>query len=341
MNTRLSSRAAKPREPLQVILLTGFLGAGKTTLLRHWIKNAQHRTSQLGVVMNDFGSVSVDSLLVAQPDLPLEQIGGGCICCADEQSLADAIAKLIKTRRCQNIVLETSGLADPGATIELLTDPAVATKAVLRGVATVVDAEAIRRNPLLTDGSAALWEAQVRVADWLLLSKCDQLPRAEVERAARAVRRVNPKAKLFFLPAQIPTPAEFLIDAAESRVPAAWLKRRRAGRHIKHLHTSYQTTGFQFTKAADETAFSQFLEQLDPQEVTRAKGFVRLRGLAGVFSFHYTQGRYAYSQYEGDAKPKTVAVFIGPKLDPDKYVDQLEVAFNPPRRNKPARRPRS
>ena len=107
------------------------------------------------------------------------------------------------------------------------------------------------------------------------------------------------------------------------------MRRRRS---VRHAHQSYQTCGFQFTRAAHGPAFTEFLDGLDPAEVVRAKGFVRLRGCGRqLFSFHYVLGRHCVEPYEGAARPKTVAVLIGPRLKPDKYLEQLETVFEPPR----------
>ncbi len=325
MKTRMESSPTC----VPLLLLTGFLGSGKTTLLRHWLSCGLHRTCGLGVVMNDFGPVSVDSLLVAQPDLPLEQIGGGCICCSDEQSLGDAITTLTNSRRVRAIVVETSGLADPAATIELLHDPALMERVRLHGVITVVDAEAVAR-PGLDGMDAGLWRAQIRFANWLLLSKCDCLAAGEVARVETAVRRLNPHARVFRLPACTPEPLALLHTGdgnGNASGVAAAMRRRRS---VRHAHQSYQTCGFQFTRAAHGPAFTEFLDGLDPAEVVRAKGFVRLRGCGRqFFSFHYVQGRHVVEPYDGKARPKPVAVFIGPRLNPDKYLEQLEVVFDP------------
>ncbi len=311
-----------------MLLLTGFLGSGKTTLLRHWLNCGLHRTCGLGVVMNDFGPVSIDSLLVAQPDLPLEQIGGGCICCADEQSLDDAVAKLTGSSRVRAIVVETSGLADPAATIELLHDPALAQHVRLQGVITVVDAEAAAR-PGLDGVDAGLWRAQIRFANWLLLSKCDLVAPVQVRRVESQLRRLNPEARILRLPERTPEPAVFFNGVnGHSSLPSSGALRRRRG--IRHTHHAYQTIGFQFTRAAHGPSFAAFLNGLDATEVARVKGFIRLRGHGRrLFSFHYVLGRHCLEPYEGTAKPKTVAVFIGPRLNPDKYLEQLEAVFEP------------
>ena len=316
--------------PIPVLLLTGFLGAGKTTLLRHWLRCGLHRTCGLGVVMNDFGPVSVDSLLVAEPDLPLETMGGGCICCSDEQNLGDAVAQLAQNSRVRALVVETSGLADPAATIELLHEPAVTKSVRLQGVLTVVDAEAVAR-PGLDGMDPGLWRAQIRFANWLLLSKCDRLSSAEVERVETAVRRINPHAKVHRLPECSPEPLALLNDQTGNGQPAsAPAKRRR--RSVRHAHQSYQTCGFQFTRAANRTALERFLERLDPAQVVRAKGFVRLRGFPRQwFTFHYVLGRHALEPYRGAEAPNPVGVFIGPQLNPDRVLRRIERVFTPRR----------
>lgn len=313
-----------------LLLLTGLLGSGKTTLLRHWLSCGLHRTCGLGVVINDYGPVSVDSLLVAQPDLPLATIGGGCICCSDEQSLGDAVTKLADHRHVRALVVETSGLADPAATIELLHDPALSGRVRLEGVLTVVDAEAVA-HPGLDGVDAGLWRAQIRFANWLLLSKCDRLSPAEVARVEAAVRRLNPHARVYRLPECTPEPLALLSTNTGTAQPAPAPVRRR--RNVRHAHQSYQTCGFQFSRAASREALLRFLERTDPAQIVRAKGFVRLRGFPRQwFTFHYVLGRHALEPYRGPEAPHPVGVFIGPQLDPDRVLRRLQRVFPPTRR---------
>jgi hypothetical protein len=102
-----------PPSPLPVILLTGFLGSGKTTLLLRWLSEAPATGLRLGVVMNEFGAESVDSQLINRAGLPLQQVAGGCVCCAPDNELPNAVIRLVQEGNCDYLVVETSGLADP------------------------------------------------------------------------------------------------------------------------------------------------------------------------------------------------------------------------------------
>jgi G3E family GTPase len=256
-------------------------------------------------------------------------MGGGCICCADEQSLGDAVTTLAGNGRVRALVVETSGLADPAATIELLHDPALAKRVRLQGVITLVDAEAVAR-PGLDGMDAGLWRAQIRFANWLLLSKCDRLAPEEVARVETAVRRVNPHARVFRLPECAPQLMTLLnANAANGELPLG-LGRRRSG--VRHAHQSYQTCGFQFPRAANRGALGRFLEKLDPAQIVRAKGFVRLRGFPPQwFAFHYVLGRHALEPYRGTEAPKPVGVFIGPRINADRILRRLDRVFAPRR----------
>lgn len=110
-------------ERTPVILVTGFLGAGKTTLVRRWLGESPMTGRKLGGVMNDFGAVNVDALLVQKPDLPVTEVQGGCLCCAPDQDLSRAVSQLFRDQGCGLVVIEPSGLADPVATLDALTDP--------------------------------------------------------------------------------------------------------------------------------------------------------------------------------------------------------------------------
>ena len=101
------------RNSIPILLLTGFLGAGKTSLLNHLLSNDDGL--KIGVIINDFGQVNIDSMLVAaQTDTALE-LSNGCICCSLEgENLDDAIGQLAhQGSRLDYIVVEASGLAEP------------------------------------------------------------------------------------------------------------------------------------------------------------------------------------------------------------------------------------
>ena len=120
-----------------VILLTGFLGAGKTTMLLRWLREAPATGRRLGVIMNEFGVESVDSQLLARPGLPIEQVDGGCLCCADDASIGHAVNRLRRSGLVDYIVVETSGLADPDNVIDVLTDSDLLPHVTLQAVVTV------------------------------------------------------------------------------------------------------------------------------------------------------------------------------------------------------------
>ncbi|RLQ88645.1 CobW family GTP-binding protein [Notoacmeibacter ruber] len=157
-------------EKLPVILLTGFLGAGKTTFLNRLL--ADPAFSGSGVIVNEFGDVSLDGSLVetAAGGAVLE-MAGGCLCCAGggalEQTLADLIeAAKVRGRPLTRVVVETSGMADP---LPILGEIGLSSLGRLEAVLTVVD---------LAHGERTLAEfeearRQVAVADCLLLSKSE------------------------------------------------------------------------------------------------------------------------------------------------------------------------
>lgn len=319
-----------PSERIPLILLVGFLGAGKTTLIRRWFSDFPMTGRRLGVVMNEFGPVSIDTLLVSKPDLPVEEVEGGCLCCASDTALAGAATTLVRRRGCDLVVVEPSGLADPVATLDLLTDPEVLELFQLQAVVAVLDARAFEQS----EGDAALWPLlrdQIRFADWILLSKTDVASEAGVERLTETCVSLNPSAVLRRLPTQQPSLQELL--AAKPVVKEVTLSRgegedgpRTDAASSSHLHLGYRSLTFRFPMAVARSAFEAFLRELDRREVVRAKGFVRFTGEPPdrVHVFQLVYGNFLIDEYPAVPRPDTVAVLIGPSLDPDKYQRQLE-----------------
>ncbi|MEW6630974.1 MAG: GTP-binding protein [Pseudomonadota bacterium] len=186
-----------PGFPIPVSVLTGFLGAGKTTLLNRLLKDPQ--LADTAVIINEFGEVAIDHLLVEQASDGIIQLSDGCLCCTVRGDLVDTLADLVdrlqtgRIERLARVVVETTGLADPAPVLQsIMAHPALVQAFRLDGVVTLVDA---------VNGEATLdahVEAvkQAAVADRIVLTKTDLAEAGEVEALRARLRQINPGAPL-------------------------------------------------------------------------------------------------------------------------------------------------
>ncbi|OYW07667.1 MAG: GTP-binding protein [Rhodospirillales bacterium 12-71-4] len=178
---------------MPLTLLTGFLGAGKTTLLNALLK--QPAMADTAVLINEFGEVGLDHLLVERLDGDTVLLNAGCLCCTIRGDLLAALdglwGRVLAGQRVARVVVETTGLADPAPILQtLIADPRLARRFVLDGVVTLVDA---------ATGAATLEaqeeaQRQAAVADRLVLSKTDLVAPAVVAALAARLRVLNPVA---------------------------------------------------------------------------------------------------------------------------------------------------
>jgi G3E family GTPase len=176
-------------------ILTGFLGAGKTTLLKRVLSEAHGQ--KIAVIENEFGEENIDNeILVEETSEQIVQMSNGCICCTIREDLRAALATLAEKRRkgelqFDRVVIETTGLADPGPVAQtFFMDDEIAESYLLDAVLTLVDAKHAQ-GQLDTRQEA---RRQIGFADQIFLSKTDLVDGAEVDALAHRIKHMNPRA---------------------------------------------------------------------------------------------------------------------------------------------------
>ena len=183
--------------PIPVNIVTGFLGSGKTTLLQRLLRAPQ--MARTVVLINEFGEIGLDHLLVERVDEALVLLQNGCICCSIRDDLKSALRGLLSRRERDEIpafdrvVIETTGLADPGPVLyTLLGEPVVRHNFRLANVVTTVDA--LNAELHLSRNPAGL--KQVAAADRLVITKTDLADPMQTAAVRDRLARINASAEI-------------------------------------------------------------------------------------------------------------------------------------------------
>jgi G3E family GTPase len=176
-------------------ILTGFLGAGKTTLLKRVLTEAHGQ--KIAVIENEFGEENIDNdILVADTEEQIIQMNNGCVCCTIREDLRTTLNELAEKRRkgelhFDRVVIETTGLADPGPVAQtFFMDDEIAESYLLDSILTLVDAK--HADQQLNDRQEA--RRQVGFADQIFISKTDLVPGPEVDALIHRLKHMNPRA---------------------------------------------------------------------------------------------------------------------------------------------------
>ena len=326
-------------------ILTGFLGSGKTTLLKRVLSEAHGQ--KIAVIENEFGEENIDNdILVADTQEQIIQMSNGCVCCTIREDLRTTLSDLAEKRRkgelaFDRVVIETTGLADPGPVAQtFFVDDVVAESYVLDAIVTLVDAKHAGQQ-LDTRQEA---RRQVGFADQIFISKTDLVAEDEVAALIHRLKHMNPRAPFqkvhfgevplsevldlrgFNLNAKLDIDPEFL--AADDAHHHDHDHDHEHGEHCDHPHHHHHDDDvksfvFRADKPFNPAKLEDFLGaivQVYGPKMLRYKGVLHMQGSDRKVVFqgvHQLMGSDLGPKWAPTEKKQSKMVFIGIDLPRD------------------------
>lgn len=307
-----------PPVPLPISVLTGFLGSGKTTFLSRALLSPG--MADTAVVINEFGSVGLDHLLVEAVDQQILELPNGCVCCAVRQDLANTLYTLLRRsgRGFSRIVVETSGLAEPAPILYTLSADAFL-EAALRVDTVVTAIDAVAGESTLDRFAEAT--AQAAGADRLLITKTDLSSMSPAFRDR--LLGLNPAAQL--IDASEADPAATLFGGGDM----PFVRRSRFAATADHTH-GIATFVIELTRPMTRLQFAMALgglAQAHGEDLLRVKGLVafadRPGGPAAVHAVQHTMYPPRWLDTWPDADRTSRLIFIVRGLDSATVLDRF------------------
>lgn len=287
---------------IPVIVLAGFLGAGKTTLLNHILK--QSLGLRIGVIVNDFGAVNVDALLVAKQTDQKVELSNGCMCCTlGEGGIDETLEQLAYSGSpIDAIVIEASGIAEPGE-IAFLVQASKNKHVEFAGIVYVIDAENF--HSVQQDVTE-----HIKLADIILLNKADLVAESKLKAITESCEALNARAPILATTHGQLDPHIFF-DIERPQAVQLSLVHALENNHSQHLHAQYQSVSFETEKPLDPIKVQKFLKR-PPRGVYRMKGFAYfgMKGYEQKFLLQMVGKRHELIAEEWTDTPRTQLVCI-------------------------------
>ncbi len=339
-------------------ILTGFLGSGKTTLLKRILTEAHGQ--KIAVIENEFGEENIDSdILVTESKEQIVQMSNGCVCCTIREDLREALQLLAAKKRqglldFDRVVIETTGLADPGPVAQtFFMDDEIAESYLLDSILTLVDAK--HASQQLDDRQEA--RRQVGFADQIFISKSDLVAAEETDALIHRLKHMNPRApqqkvhfgevplasvfdlRGFNLNAKLDIDPDFLKDdddhAGHDHAPGEHCDHPshahdHAGGHHHRHDDDVKSFVYKSDQAFDPAKLEDFLGavvNIYGPKMLRYKGVLHMKGTDRKVIFqgvHQLMGSDLGPEWGADEARQSRMVFIGIDLPRDILVQGLD-----------------
>jgi len=274
--------------PVPVSILTGFLGAGKTTLLNYILH--EQSDYKFAVIVNEIGKVGIDGQLIENAKEEVVELSNGCICCTVRTDLIKGVQRLLKRGGFDYLLIETTGIADPGPVAQtFLNIPQLQQAVRLDSIITVIDAEQIEKQMQAEEVASA----QVELADFILLNKVDLVSEADLVRIEEKLKKINPQARLFRTSqskAQLGEILDMHVFDLEQKLALnpAFLDEMK-----ERVHDDIVSFAFTFDQPFNIDALTMFAEELSAkQSVYRSNGILAVTGNPRRAVFHGVNNRF-------------------------------------------------
>lgn len=317
---------SEPVKAIPATILTGFLGAGKTTLLNYILK--QQHGYKFGIIVNEIGEIGIDGQLVENAKDEMVQLNNGCVCCTVRKDLVKGVQKLLQRGGFDYLLVETTGIADPGPVAQTFLNIPQLTKYVrLDSIITVVDSEQIAHQ--MQESETA--REQIAMADFVLLNKTDLVDESRLTTTEGIIRGLNPHAEIFRTN-QSQVNLRELLDMNAFNVDRKLAVDPQFLDELEHRHhADISSMAFRFDQPFVVEKFERFVEELSNREkVYRSKGIIAIAGNPRRAIFHGVNNRFTIfwdRLWEKNEPRESQLVFIGKNLDRNEIEHELRACL--------------